>query len=73
MLARLLVVHPENERVLLFVAVIVIFDNDGEFLLLEVESSEFGPEEQHNLLVIFEHQYGQGSEAQPVLAMVLTQ
>ena len=38
MLARLLVVHPENERVLLFVAVIVIFDNDeGEFLLLEVE------------------------------------
>jgi hypothetical protein len=73
-LARFLVVQTEDERVLLFAALVVVLDDDqGEFLLLEVELSDFGPEEQTDLLDALEDQDSGGGQAQSVLHAVFAE
>ena len=73
-LARLLVAQPEEEGVLLLVALVVVLDHhQGELLLLEVELGDLGPEEEADLGLPLEDEDAGGGEAERVLGTVLAQ
>jgi len=73
-LAGLLVVQPEDKRVLLLPALVVVFDyNECQFLFLEIQLADLGPKEQADLLISLEDEYASGREAKMVLAAVFSQ
>lgn len=69
--ACLFVVQTKHKSVVLRLAVVVVFDyQQGEFLLFEVELTDFRPEEQSDLLSTFEDENAGWCEPQMVFAAV---
>jgi len=72
--ARLLVVQPEDKGVLLLSSLVVILDhNKSQFLFLEIQLTDLGPEEQADLLIAFENEYSGGRKAKVVFAAILSE
>lgn len=61
MLARLLIVQPEDECVLLLLSILIVLDDDqSELLLLKVQLGDLWPQEQTNLLDALKYQDASG-------------
>lgn len=67
-LASLLVPQSEHEGVFLFLPLIIVLNNDqGELLLLEVQLGDLGPEEEPYFCFSLEHQDSGWRETQTIL------
>ena len=71
MLASFLIVKTENECVLLFTSLVIIFDHHKcQLLLLKVKLADLWPEEETNLLYSLKHQNSGWCQTEMILAAV---